>query len=69
MLLNIILLNFIIAVISQSYEKVMAKIKALNYKIKAEMIYEREIHFNLNDLQNRKYFPKFLILRRPTEED
>eukprot|EP00347_Sterkiella_histriomuscorum_P006293 403353324 len=42
--MNIILLNFIIAVISESYEKVMQKMEAQSYKMRAQLIKERELH-------------------------
>jgi hypothetical protein len=39
-------MNFIIAVISESYEKVMMKLVSELYKQKANMILERELHFS-----------------------
>lgn len=45
LILNVIFMNFIIAVISESYEKVMQKSVAQGYKVKAEMISERELFF------------------------
>eukprot|EP00347_Sterkiella_histriomuscorum_P019350 403341975 len=66
--LNIILLNFIIAVISESYEKVMQKMVAESYRIKAQLIKERESYFNDDDYSNKKYFPHFIIYRRPVED-
>lgn len=44
-ILNVIFMNFIIAVISESYEKIMQKLIASSYKVKVEMIVEREMHF------------------------
>ena len=44
--LNVIFMNFIIAVISESYEKVMQKLVAESYKVKANMIVEREMLMN-----------------------
>ena len=41
--LNIIFMNFIIAVISESYEKVMQKLVAESYRVKVQMIVEREL--------------------------
>eukprot|EP00347_Sterkiella_histriomuscorum_P018610 403344863 len=66
--LNIVLLNFIIAVISESYEKVMQKMVAESFKIKAELIQERESYFNNVDFQNQNYFPDYIIFRRPVED-
>ena len=42
LLLNIIFMNFIIAVISQTYEKVIQKSTAESYKLKSILIAERE---------------------------
>lgn len=63
--LNLTFMNFIIAVISESYEKVMEKIVAESYKVKADMIAEREIHMDINDPVNQAYFARFIVLRRP----
>eukprot|EP00347_Sterkiella_histriomuscorum_P014018 403362477 len=63
--LNIILLNFIIAVISESYEKVMQKMVAESFRIKAQLIKEREYYLSEEDFQNPKYFPGYVIFRRP----
>eukprot|EP00347_Sterkiella_histriomuscorum_P008970 403343034 len=66
--LNIILLNFIIAVISESYEKVMQKMVAESYRIKAQLIQERESYFNDEEFKNQEYFPSYIIFRRPVED-
>eukprot|EP00347_Sterkiella_histriomuscorum_P009500 403340976 len=65
MLLNVMFMNFIIAVISESYEKVMQKLVAESYRVKVQMIVERELHFTEEELTQEQYFPKYLILRRP----
>jgi hypothetical protein len=57
-------MNFIIAVISESYEKVMQKSIAQGFKVKAKMIAERELFLNAEEIENPSYFPKYLILRR-----
>ena len=67
--MNVIFMNFIIAVISDSYEKVMQKLQAVSYKVKVDMIAERELLFTDKDFKNGKLFPKFLILRKPAEGD
>eukprot|EP00347_Sterkiella_histriomuscorum_P008062 403346519 len=67
--LNIILLNFIIAVISESYEKVMQKMVAESYRIKCQLIKEREIIFNEEDWKDFKIFPNYIILRRPVADN
>ncbi|CDW89455.1 wd-40 repeat protein [Stylonychia lemnae] len=65
MTLNIIFMNFIIAVISESYERVMQKLVAESYKVKANMIVEREQLFNESDMISKDYFPNFIVVRRP----
>ncbi|CDW90739.1 UNKNOWN [Stylonychia lemnae] len=52
MILNIIFMNFIIAVISESYERVMQKLVAESFRVKANMIVEREQLFNEDDLKS-----------------
>eukprot|EP00347_Sterkiella_histriomuscorum_P006719 403351696 len=61
-------LNFIIAVISESYEKVMQKMVAESYRIKAQLIKERESYFNDEEFKNQEYFPSYIIFRRPVED-
>ena len=39
---NIVVMNFIIAVVGDSYGNCMAKREAQTYKVKIEMIFERE---------------------------
>ena len=39
---NIVFMNFIIAVVNQSYENCMIKMVSHGYKVKVEMIIERE---------------------------
>ena len=48
--INVMFMNFIIAVISESYEKVMQRVIALSFKLKAEMIVEREDLMTEEDL-------------------
>ena len=50
--MNIVFMNFIIAVISESYEKVMQKLVAQSYKVKVDMIAERELNFTQEDFSN-----------------
>ncbi|CDW73620.1 UNKNOWN [Stylonychia lemnae] len=63
--LNVVFMNFIIAVISESYEKVMQKIVAESYKVKVHMIKEREQFFTNQNQIKEAYFPQYLVLRRP----
>ena len=61
---NIIFMNFIIAVVNESYESCMTKATAHSYKVKVEMIVERESIMTESDLNNTEWFPKFIVLRR-----
>ena len=68
LVMNVIFMNFIIAVISESYEKVMQKLIAESYRVKVEMIAERELFFKDDDFKtDHNTFPKYLILRRSVE--
>ena len=49
---NIIFMNFIIAVVNQSYENCMAKSVAQTFKVKIDMIVERESLMNDEDFSN-----------------
>eukprot|EP00347_Sterkiella_histriomuscorum_P017811 403347898 len=57
MILNVMFMNFIIAVISESYEKVMQKLTAESYRVKVQMIFERELHFTDDELKLNHFFP------------
>ena len=61
---NLIMMNFIIAVISDSYGKIMEKMEASQFMQKASMIQEREVHFSSEDKQNPLYFPKYILVRK-----
>ncbi|CDW88934.1 wd-40 repeat protein [Stylonychia lemnae] len=69
-ILNVIFMNFIIAVISSSYEEIMTNITAQSYKVKAQMIYESELHLfrghkpSQPDPQN---FPRYIFVRKPVD--
>eukprot|EP00347_Sterkiella_histriomuscorum_P005927 403354731 len=65
MILNVMFMNFIIAVISESYEKVMQKLTAESYRVKVQMIVERELHFTEDELKLNHFFPQYLLLRKP----
>ena len=39
---NMVFMNFIIAVVNQSYEQCMSKMVVLQFKVKVDMIVERE---------------------------
>jgi hypothetical protein len=63
---NIVFMNFIIAVVSETYEYCMEQRIQLIYKAKLEMIEECEDLMPqwLLKLKNRDWFPRFIIIRR-----
>ncbi|CDW85076.1 wd-40 repeat protein [Stylonychia lemnae] len=67
--LNIVFMNFIIAVISESYERVMQKLIAESYKVKANMIMEREELFSIKALNRKDYFPNYIVVRRQIKNE
>ena len=69
LILNFVLMNFIIAVISDSYSKIMQKVVGESFRVRAELIGERELHFDQKEFNNKKLFPRYLILRRPDIND
>ncbi|CDW90342.1 UNKNOWN [Stylonychia lemnae] len=62
--LNIVFMNFIIAVISESYERVMQKLVAETYRVKANMIVEREQLFSETELKKEELFPQYILIRK-----
>jgi hypothetical protein len=67
-LANVIFMNFIIAVVSQSYENCMQKSTAQSYKVKLNMISERESIMSENDFKNKEWFPNYIVLCKPISE-
>ena len=63
-----IFMNFIIAVVNQSYENCMSKRVAQQFKVKVDMIVERESMMNQTDLDKKEWFPNFIVLRRKANE-
>ena len=61
---NIVFMNFIIAVVSESYESCMQKKYQLIYRAKLEMIQECEDLMPDSFFNYKKLFPRFLIIRR-----
>jgi hypothetical protein len=57
-------MNFIIAVVSESYESCMERKLQLIYKAKLEMITECEDLMPDWFFNNRNRFPRFIIIRR-----
>jgi hypothetical protein len=61
---NIVFMNFIIAVVSESYENCMEKKIQIIYNIKLEMIAEFESIMPDWLFTREDWFPKFIIIRR-----
>ena len=61
--LFMIFMNFIIAVIGDSFSKVLDFKIAYDYLQRAIMIYELEAHFSATQLDNPIYFPQILVVR------
>ena len=61
---NMIFMNFIIAVVNESYENCMSKMSAQKFKVKVDMIVERESIMSEYDIVNTDWFPKFIVIRR-----
>jgi len=61
---NVVFMNFIIAVVSESYESCMEKKTQLIYRAKLEMIEECENLMPERFLSKQNWFPRFIIIRR-----
>lgn len=57
-------MNFIITMISHSYEKINSEKKSYNYRERSKMIFEREVRFSDTDFLNDILFPKLLVVRK-----
>jgi hypothetical protein len=61
---SLIFLNFIIAEVSSSYNKVKQNIDSLIYKERAALISEVEdIKWKRTKTKNKRQFPKFIVVR------
>ena len=58
-----VLMNFFIAVVNQSYETCLCRYILMSFKIRVDFIVEKESMMSEKDLQNRDWFPNFIILR------
>lgn len=61
---NMVMMNFIIAVVNESYESCMSKINAYKFKVKIDMIVELESIMTATDLQDQLKFPNYMVYRR-----
>jgi hypothetical protein len=64
---TIVLMNFLIAVVGNSFSDCMAKREAQTLKVKVDMIFEREYIMNEKELKNHQHFPQYILVRRPIE--
>ncbi len=60
-----ILMTFLIAVVTRSYERWTLKQEAQGFRLRAHMIEERESIMSDSELANEKLFPKYILLRKP----
>ena len=65
---NVIFMNFIIAVVGQSYENCMQRSVAQSFKVKLHMIREYESIMSQQEYENKDWFPNFIILCKPLSE-
>lgn len=61
---NVVFMNFIIAVVNESYENCMTKMVAQSFKVKIDMIIEREAMMSEDKLNNPQWFPNYIVLRK-----
>jgi len=66
---NVVFMNFIIAVVNQSYEQCMSKMVVLQFKVKVDMIVERESMMREKELERIDWFPNFIVLRRKANDN
>lgn len=66
---NVVFFNFIVAVVSESYEKSMQTSKTLQYKMKCDMIKEIETIMSPQQKADTTLFPKYLVYRRALASD
>lgn len=67
--LYLMLMNFIIAVICNTYATVQKYAVAHDYKQRVDMIYELEVLFKESDFINQTYFPNIIIVRKKKENN
>ena len=65
--LFMVFMNFIIAVISDSYNEVTKRRVAYDYRERVSMIHEREMFFSERELANHRLFPKVLVVSKRKE--
>jgi len=66
---NVVFMNFIIAVVSESYENCMERMIQSIQWAKLDMIEECENLMPLRYFENEELFPRYILVRRLTNED
>lgn len=59
---SIVLMNFIIAVVGNSFTNCMAKREAQTLKVRVDMIFERE-----SIMRDMSWFPQYIVVRKPAD--
>jgi hypothetical protein len=65
LLLTVIMMAFLVAVVTRSYERWTMKSEAQTYRQKAQMILERESIMTEDDFVRPEYFPTHILVRKP----
>ena len=60
-------MNFLIAVVNESYENCMTKMEAQQLKVKLDMISDHEEMMSKEDLESYIYFPKYILIRSESD--
>lgn len=62
---NVVFMNFIIAVVNESYINSMSKQKAQSYRLKVPLINEQEKRIVNENIAKAKDFPNYIIVKTP----
>ena len=63
--LTVIMMAFLVAVVTRSYERWTMKYEAQTYRQRTQMICERESIMTEEELKNPDYFPTHILVRKP----
>jgi len=66
---NVIFMNFIVAVVSESYEKCMQSQTVQQYRLRCDMIVERESIMTPEEFEDKDKFPRYLVVRQAAEDE
>ena len=62
-------MNFIIAVVGDSYRKTMDRKTEHMIKVRLDMVLERESLMTEKEFANEEWFPNYIIFRKDPHED